>query len=210
MSFKPSIIVITSALLVGASLAAIIGWRFAIFVLPFSWTREPAQLAELLRVTAGATIADIGAGDGALAVEMAQVVGHDGVVYATELSAEQRAAIAQRVVEANTPQIRIVKAGSAATHLPADCCEAVYLRAVFHHVADRGAFAREVRKAVRPGGRVAIIDFPPGALWFHGNDHGITPEHVQRAFEEAGLSVVRHLEEWGGGMFLLLFERPAN
>ena len=40
---------------------------------------------------------------------------------------------------------------------------------------------------MRPGGRVAVIDFAPGTLWFHGADHGVRPDDVVRAFQAAGL-----------------------
>ena len=84
------------------------------------------------------------------------------------------------------------------------------MRAVFHHIEDPTALAASVAAAVRPGGRVAIIDFPPGALWFHGADHGVTPEAVTTAFEGAGLSLAQRIDDWGGGMFLLAFDRRGR
>jgi hypothetical protein len=84
------------------------------------------------------------------------------------------------------------------------------MRAVFHHVADQRRFAVEVSKPLRPGGRIAVIDFSPGTLWFHGADHGVTPQSVQSAFHAAGLRLVERDEGWGGGMFLLAFERDVD
>lgn len=188
----------------------VIGWRFAIFVLPFSWTEEPVRIARLLRVGPGSVVADIGAGDGAMAVEIARLVGRQGTVYATELSPERQQDIMQRASQADTPQISVVRAAADATRLPDDCCDAVYLRTVFHHIGDRAAFAREIGKAVRPGGRVGIIDFPPGALWFHGGDHGVSPENVIQAFQAAGWRPAEQIENWGGGTYFLLFERAAQ
>jgi hypothetical protein len=78
---------------------------------------------------------------------------------------------------------------------------------VTHHLSDRGRFAGEIRKAVRSGGMVAVIDFAPGSLWFHGADHGVTPEDVQRTFEGAGFAFVEGVENWGGGMFAMVFRR---
>jgi ubiquinone/menaquinone biosynthesis C-methylase UbiE len=190
-----------------AASVAVIGWRFAIFILPLSWTGEAERIGRLLELRAGSTVADIGAGDGAFAVEMARVVTGEGVVYATELSPEQRRAIARRVWRAGLDQVQVVEAAVDATHLPDACCDAVYLRAVFHHIADKTTFAQQVVKAVRPGGRVAVIDFPPGALWFHGSDHGVRPDDVLKAFQLAGLVPVQRIDQWGGGMFLLVFKR---
>jgi SAM-dependent methyltransferase len=206
MPFKLSTVLIASLVLAG-SVGAVIAWRFAFFLLPFAWTGESARLAELLRLRPGAMVADIGAGDGAMAIEMARVVGRDGVVYATELSAEQREAIARRVAEANLPQVRVVEGAADTTRLPDACCDAVYLRAVTHHLSDRSRLAGEIRKAVRSGGMVAVIDFAPGSPWFHGADHGVTADEVGRAFEGAGFALVDSIENWGGGMFAMVFRR---
>lgn len=203
--FKLSNVLIFS-LVIAASFAVVVAWRFAFFVLPFSWTGESARLAELLRVRPGVTVADVGAGDGAMALEMAQLVGPNGVVYATELSSEQRQAMTRKILEAATSHVRVVEGATDATRLPDDCCDAIYLRAVTHHLADRDQFAAEIFKAVRPGGRVVVIDFAPGALWFHGADHGVTPHHVRRAFESAGFKTAGQIENWGGGMFAMVFE----
>ena len=186
--------------------AGVIAWRFAFFVAPYAWTQEPSRLRDVLEVRTGDYIADIGAGDGSLASAMADFVGADGIVYATELSAENRATIAKRIERAGLSHVRVVEGKPAATSLPDGCCRAVYLRAVFHHISDRDAFAREIVKAVRPGGRIAVIDFAPGSLWFHGADHGVTADTVQTAFTDAGCRLVQKIDNWGGGMFLLLFE----
>lgn len=209
MLAKPGAIAAIS-LLVAAAAVAVVAWRFAIFILPFSWTGETERIADLLRVRPGSTVADIGAGDGALAIDMARLVGEGGVVYATELSAERQREIVSRASRAGTPQVHVVNARADATQLPDACCDAVYLRTVFHHIRDRSAFAREIGKAVRPAGRLVIIDFPPGALWFHGRDHGVTAAEVIGAFGQAGLSLTQQIDNWGGGTYLLLFERTTH
>jgi len=155
-------------------------------------------------------IADIGAGSGALAVAMASFVGSTGQVHATEVVPERRAAIERRVSRASLGNVHAVAAGEASTQLPVSCCDAVYLRAVFHHIADRSMFAADVARALRPGGRVGVLDFAPGTLWFHGADHGVQPDSVLHAFEAAGLRLRERIDDWGGGMFLFVFERNAE
>jgi ubiquinone/menaquinone biosynthesis C-methylase UbiE len=210
MLFKPYYLVIAGTLVVAVVAAAVIGWRFAIFVLPYSWTGEAERLADLLKLRAGSIVADIGAGDGTLAVEMARRVGERGLVYATELSPERRRDIEGLVSRTGTAQVRIVAAAADATQLPDGCCDGIYMRTVLHHISDRGAFAAAIRKALRPGGRVAVIDFPPGALWFHGRDHGVSAADLTPAFLRAGLSPADKIDTWGGGTYLLLFERARD
>ena len=176
-------------------------------VLPLAWTGEADRLAEFLKIRPGSRVAEIGAGTGALATEMARRVGPAGAVFATELNPERRAQIAQRA--ARLPQLTAVEAGADVTKLPFDCCDAIYMRAVLHHIAAPDAYARELARAVRPGGRVAIIDFPPGALFMHGADHEIDAQVVLRAFTAAGLELEGREDSWGGAMYLLVFRKAG-
>lgn len=192
----------------GTALAAVavgvVAWPFAYYALPFAWTGEPDKLATLLDAKPGARLADIGAGSGALAIEMAERVGVEGLVYATDIDPDRTREIEARVSRASLSNVRAVQGASTSTNLPAGCCDAVYMRMMFHHVDDRPAFARAVAQAVRPGGRVAVIDFPPGALCFEPR-HGISPEAVVSAFEGAGCRLQQQDDAWGGASFLRLF-----
>ena len=196
-----------AALLIGGG---VLVWKFGYFAAPFAWTEEPQRLAAALGVSAGMTIADIGAGDGAMAVVLAGVVGEDGVVFATELADTRRQDIAERATSSGAGNLRVVAAGARDPGLPESCCHGVYLRTVFHHIEEPEAFAAALGRTVRPGGRVAVIDFAPGTLWFHGADHGVRQADVVAAFDGAGWRVRQRDDAWGGGMFLLVFERrPA-
>jgi ubiquinone/menaquinone biosynthesis C-methylase UbiE len=199
-------LILIAVALMGTTFAGVVAWRFTIFCAPYAWTKEPSRLRDVLGLKEGARIADIGAGDGALAIEMARVVGANGLVYASDISAERQQDIAARASREHFAHVRVVKGLVDATNLPEECCDAIYMRAVFHHIQDRRAFARSIAAGLRPGGRVAIIDFPPGGLWFHGGDHGVTAEAVLAAFREAGMTLTNRIDNWGGGMFLLLFE----
>jgi ubiquinone/menaquinone biosynthesis C-methylase UbiE len=197
------------ALLFGSAVAGIgllwVARPLFFHVLPLAWTGEAARLADVLGVDAGRRVADVGAGTGALAAEMAERVGPDGAVFATELDSVRRERLARRA--STTPQIKVIAAAPDETNLAPDCCDAVYLRAVLHHIDAPGVYARALVRAVRPGGRVAVIDFAPGLLPFHGADHGITAQTVIDAFTAAGLRLERRDDEWGGAMYMLAFRK---
>jgi SAM-dependent methyltransferase len=196
------------AAVVVALVLGTIAWQFVFFFAPFTWTGEPARLAQALGLRPGMHVADIGAGSGALAIEMASLVGSAGQVFATELDPKQRAAIDRRISRGSRRNVRTVAGAEAETGLPESCCDAIYMRAVFHHVVDGPQFAASVVRALRPGGRVGVIDFAPGTLWFHGADHGVRPASVVSAFQAAGLKVRDRVDDWGGGMFLIVFSAP--
>jgi SAM-dependent methyltransferase len=188
----------------GALAGIAVATHFAFFVLPLAWTGEAFRLAALLGLHPGQRVADIGAGDGSHAVAIARLVGPDGEVLATDLDAGRRRAIADRASHARV-NVRVLEGAAEATNLPDGCCDAIYMRTMLHHVDDPFTFARDVARSVRQGGRIAVIDFAPGRLWFHGADHGIDPDDVIEAFGSAGCTLRRRDDHWGGPMFLLLF-----
>ena len=192
--------------LLGVAASAAVSVHFAFFYLPFTWSREPARLVEALAVRPGDRVADIGAGDGSHAVAMATIVGGHGEVLATDLDAGRRRAIVDRAARVHTANVRVIEGAPDRTNLSDHCCDAIYMRTMFHHVADPAAFARDVVRSVKPGGRIAVIDFAPGRLWFHGRDHGVTPETVTSAFTAAGCTLRLRDDHWGGPTFLLVFE----
>lgn len=204
--------VILLALAVIAVVTVLVARPLAYHVLPVGWTGEPARLAALLRLQPGGRAAEIGGGDGALAVQMAAIVGEAGHLFVTELDAEKKTRIERRIRAASLPHTTVLTAEADRTSLPEACCDAIYMRMVFHHIGDRHAFARDVSRALRPGGRVAVIDFAPGALFFLGPNHGVRADAVLEAFASAGLQLVHRDDAWGGGNFALVFEaqRPPN
>lgn len=175
--------------------------------LPLSWTGEATRIASALHIGQGSAVADVGAGRGALIEALAQIVGPSGRAFATERTPAQREAIANRAQQAGL-NVVVLDAGERVTNLPAACCDAVTLRMVMHHVDDRPALASDLFRAVRPGGRVGIIDFAPGALPHLADDHGVDPTPVVEAFTSAGFTTERLDERWGGRTYLIVFTRP--
>jgi ubiquinone/menaquinone biosynthesis C-methylase UbiE len=210
MIWKASTTYTLAVVVVVALVLGTIAWRFVFFFAPFAWTGEPTRLAQVLGLRPGMKVADIGAGSGALAMEMAPVVSSTGQVFATELDPKRRGAIERRISGDSVPNVRTVAASETETGLPDSCCDAIYMRAVFHHVADGPTFAASIVRALRPVGRVAVIDFPPGSLWFHGAEHGVQPASIVTAFQTAGLKVREQVDDWGGGMYLIVFEAGAG
>jgi SAM-dependent methyltransferase len=186
------------------------GRDLSFHVVPMQWSEEPARLAAALHVRAGSIVADIGAGSGAMAVELARIVGPSGRVLATELSAERRGQIANRAAAAEVTWLTVLAAGEHATNLPDSCCDAITMRMVWHHIADPTRFAQDLRRALRPGGRAGIIDFAPGALPHLAGDHGIKPDDVIAAITSAGFVVESQSPDWGGRSFAIVFVMHAE
>ena len=137
---------------------------------------EVDELARLLDLEPGDTVADVGAGNGWLSVEVAQRVGPGGRVFATELSAARRDDIRESVSAAGLGNVTVVEAGERDTNLSPACCDAIFHRRVYHHLADPAATNASLYAALRPGGRLAVIELEFGGLfgflraWPHWTD----------------------------------------
>jgi ubiquinone/menaquinone biosynthesis C-methylase UbiE len=180
---------------------------------------EMSELVRLLELKPGVTVADVGAGFGAWSVQFAKVVGPTGRVYATDIGAKQLAAIKEYVDREGLTNVTVIEGAASTTNLPALCCDAILIRDAYHHLTQPEDILKSLAAALKPGGRFAVIDFPPrgkGAIPegvpANRGGHGVPAEIVLR---EAGavFTHVQTIEKWmpGGGqteLFLVLFRKP--
>lgn len=182
--------------------------------------REVPQLAELLALKPGMTVADIGAGGGAMSVEMAKWLGPKGRVYSTDIGEAQLAEITAAVKEAALSNVVVLQGGGSSTNLPNECCDAIFLRDVYHHLTRPQEFDVSLLAALKPGGRLAIMDFPPdpGSAVPAGvpsdrGGHGIPTTIIVTEVTGAGFRHLMTMSRWPpddaqGRLFLVMFEKP--
>ena len=153
---------------------------------------EVDRLARLLDIQPGDTVADVGAGDGWLSVEVAAVVGDAGHVFATELSARRRDDIRESVAVAGLENVTVVEAGEHQTNLAPGCCEAIFLRRVYHHLTDPAAYNASLCASLKPGGRLAIVELEFDGILslFRAWPHWTDDERVVAEVTAAGLTHV--------------------
>ena len=171
---------------------------------------EVSRLAELLSLREGMTVAEIGAGTGWLTVEVARRVGQSGRVYSTELSADRLRDIRQAVAEARLSTVIVLEAGERATGLPSACCDAIFMRRVYHHLTAPSAILTGIHDALRPGGRLVIIDFRPDRLIGTVTGMGVDRAEVIRAGTTIGFEVLT-ADEWPGwDHYVVTFEKSPG
>ena len=183
--------------------------------LPWREEAESQELIGLLAVTPGQHVAEIGAGPGRLTVALAHAVGPAGRVFATDLNPARREDIRARAASAGVSNVSILEGAPADTTLPDACCDAIVMRAVYHHIQAPERFAASVWRALRPGGRVAVIDFAPSALWLHDGapdgtrrpGHGVSRADTIREFQAAGLVVRDERADWSSPLWVVVFAR---
>src|SRR2546429_6861880 len=105
-----------------------------------------------------------------------------------------------------------VESKEAETNLPAGCCDAIFLRRVYHRLTKPAEFDASLVRSLKPGGRLAIIDFAPRAglepvegVPSNRGGAGIPQEIAIQELSEAGVQVAQKVddraEEWYCGLF---------
>ncbi|HEY0789367.1 MAG TPA: methyltransferase domain-containing protein [Thermoanaerobaculia bacterium] len=169
------------------------------------------RLVALLGLEPGDAVAEIGAGDGDLTLQVAGILGSRSRLFTTELKRELPAL---RRAVAGAPNVTVVEALPDATNLPEACCEAVFMQRVFHHFRRPERNAASLFRTVKPGGRVAVLDFEPKAHWSQPEGtpdrggHGMPSGDLVRQMTGAGFELVRIEPQWSGDLYTALFRKP--
>ena len=135
----------------------------------------PSKAIAALAVEPGAVVADVGAGSGYYTVRLAKVVGPKGRVVATDLQAGMLDLIRAKVARERLTNVEIVQGRADDPVLPARTFDLVLMVDVYHELASPQVFVRKLKEALKPGGRLVLIEF-------RGEDPGvpIREEHKMR------------------------------
>ena len=173
---------------------------------------EIGRLAEVMGWKAGTVVADIGAGDGEYTLAAVGRVGAEGKIYATEIDEKKVAALRSEVAKRKLGNVVVVESKEAETNLPAGCCDAIFLRRVYHHLTKPAEFDASLVRSLKAGGRLAIIDFPARAgldpvegVPSNRGGHGIPQKIVVEELSAAGLQVEKIVNDWPENDYCVLF-----
>src|SRR6266446_2259011 len=173
---------------------------------------EIKRLAALMEWKPGTVVADIGAGDGRYAFAAAREVGATGKVFATEIDAEKLSELKSDVAKRHIANVTIVESKATDTNLPPECCDSIFLRRVYHHLTKPIEFNAALLRSLKPGGRLAIIEFPPRSgldpvqgVPANRGGHGIPEKVVIDELTSAGLQLVKTVEDWPDADYCVLF-----
>lgn len=151
-----------------------------------TWQR-PALLVGSLGISKGSTVADVGAGTGYFLPHLADAVGPDGKVLGVDIERSLVMHMRERVRDAGLKQVEVRLGAPADPALVGAEVDLVLLVDTYHHIEDRVAWFTRLRGAVRPGGRLAVVDFKPGDLPVGPPpEHRVAPATVDAELAEAG------------------------
>jgi hypothetical protein len=115
--------------------------------------------------------------------------------------------------------VTVLEGAPRSTNLPAQCCDAILIRDAYHHFSNPDDMARSLAASLKPGGRLAVIDFPtrpntevPAGVPANRGGHGVPFALVEKEVG-AALTHVRTVPMWSpksepADLFLVLFRKP--
>lgn len=125
--------------------------------------QKPHEIMDALGIADGSAVADIGAGAGWFTIRLARRVGPNGVVFAQDVQRQMLDAIRRRVAREALRNVETRLGSDSTPNLPARALDAVLVVDVYPEVEDRVTFLRNLAAALKPGGRIGIVNYKPGS-----------------------------------------------
>ncbi len=149
--------------------------------------QKPDQVIAALNLKPGQSVADIGAGTGYFTVRLAKSPAAPKV-FASDLEPAMVEYLRRRVAREGLKNVVAVQATAASPNLP-EPVDAVLIVNTWHHIATREAYFRGLAKALKPGGRVAIVDYKKGSPHGPPEHFRFTPAEIKAEMAKAGYAL---------------------
>lgn len=170
-----------------------------------AWQR-PDQVMDVLGIAEGSVVADLGAGGGWFTIRLAGRVRPNGKVYAEDVQHEMVEAIRRRVERAQLKNVVPILGTESDPRLPVPV-DAVLIVDSFHEMRQPVALLRNVARALKPSGRLGIVEFTKKGLGpGPPMEERVDPERVIRDAEAAGLRLLSN-ETFLRYHYMLVFTR---
>jgi ubiquinone/menaquinone biosynthesis C-methylase UbiE len=213
---RPSRLWLAAAVIAAAVLGLLFQGELRLLIANQRPDEEAARLVEALAASNGDTIAEIGSGKGALTVAVATAFPNSRV-YSTELDPDRLAQTREAVQRASLRNVDVREAALEGTNLPEGCCDAIFMRTVYHHFTSPRVMIAALQQALKPEGHLGIIEFEPRGIWRwlavpddvpQRGGHGVPMQMLREEVTHEGrFRHVRTVSGWAGPLYLMVFQR---
>ena len=157
--------------------------------------QKPIDVIEALKLKPGMAVADLGSGSGYFTRRFVEAVTETGMVYAVDVEPEMLAYAKESIVHMHVPYTaEFILARPDSPKLPFESIDLLFVCNTIHHLEDRSKYFRDLRSSLKPGARIAIIDFYPdersGDLGFPKR-HLVSRDTVIKELTDAGYKLDR-------------------
>ncbi len=120
-----------------------------------------SDVMDALHLQTGSIVADIGAGTGYFTLPMATAVGESGKVWAIDMQPEMLAILSDKLRTTDLKNVECRQGVATKTGLSEDCCDVILMANLWHELDERRTVLEEAWRILRPGGRIAVLDWSP-------------------------------------------------
>jgi len=168
--------------------------------------QKPHEVIQALKLKPDAIIADIGSGTGYFSARFANMT-PQGRIYGVDTEPDMVIYLAERAKREGLKNITAVQAKPGDPRLP-ERADLVILVDVYHHVDQRERYFRQLQESLKPGGRLAIIDFTMDSPNGPPKSARIAPEQVKAEIARAGYTLAEE-HSFLPNQYFLIF-KPGN
>lgn len=169
--------------------------------------QKPNEVARIMEILPGMTVADVGAGTGYFLPYLASAVGPKGTVLGLDPEENLVAFMKERVRREGWTGVEIRQIPFDTPELPDGSTDRILIVNTWHHIDDRGSYAATLAKALAEGGRIYVVDFTRESPYGPSVKHRLPPEQVLEELRQGGLAA--HLVEtdlpW---QYVVMAQRP--
>jgi ubiquinone/menaquinone biosynthesis C-methylase UbiE len=148
---------------------------------------QPSKAITALDIRPGQVVADVGAGSGYYTVRLAERVGPNGRVFATDIQPEMLSLLRTRVSRARLDNVELVLSTDADPRLPEGRFDLVLMVDVYHELARPQEVLRRLRASLKPDGRLVLIEFRKESAWVPiREEHKMSVKEARMELEAEG------------------------
>jgi precorrin-6B methylase 2 len=156
--------------------------------------QKVGEIFAAMRIGSGSVVADVGAGDGFLTARLARTVGPAGQVFAVDADDRALERLRARIEQEALTNVTVVKGDAHDPHLDAATLDAVVIINSYHEMVDHQAMLQRLRAALKPGGRLVIVEPIADKLLLdvrerQTNAHEIAARFVEQEARDAGFRI---------------------
>ena len=163
-----------------------------------------AETVAALKIKPGQIVADIGAGTGIFSFAFVTSVRPSGKVYAVDIEEGLLTHIEEKATEMGMSNfVKPVLGEFTDPNLPENI-DLAFINDVLHHIEDRPTYIKNLAAYLKPGGRIAVIDFKPNMGGHRNQPELQTPlEMATKWMADAGLKPVEEINIFDDKWFVI-------